>query len=251
MLTLFLTAAALGLIFNAAPGAVFAETVREGVRGGFRSALAVQVGSLVGDATWAILGLAGVGLLLQMQALQLPIGIAGTAYLLWLSWDSWSAASQEFTVSAADGATDTHRALRAGVLLSITNPQNVAYWAALGSAMGAVGVAEPSLTDYGMFFAGFMASSLLWSVICAAIVDRVFRNAGQRWTKLTYRLCAIAFLLLALSSLKNLMQMTTSSAGRVGTQSTLVDLQHCPTAQLHTTCAGCGLSHVSGPRRLT
>lgn len=197
------------------------------------------------------MGLAGVGLLLQMQALQLPIGIAGVAYLLWLSWDSWSAASQEFTVSATDGATDTHRALRAGVLLSITNPQNVAYWAALGSAMGAVGVAEPSLTDYGMFFAGFMASSLLWSVICAAIVDRVFRNAGQRWTKLTYRLCAIAFLLLALSSLKNLMQMTTSSAGRVGTQSTLVDLQHCPTAQLHTTCAGCGLSHVSGPRRLT
>ncbi len=251
MLTLFLTAAALGLIFNAAPGAVFAETVREGVRGGFRSALAVQIGSLVGDATWAILGLAGVGLLLQMQALQLPIGIAGVAYLLWLSWDSWSAASQEFTVSATDGATDTHRALRAGVLLSITNPQNVAYWAALGSAMGAVGVAEPSLTDYGMFFAGFMASSLLWSVICAAIVDRVFRNAGQRWTKLTYRLCAIAFLLLALSSLKNLMQMTTSSAGRVATQSTLVDLQHCPTAQLHTTCAGCGLSHVSGPRRLT
>lgn len=251
MLTLFLTAAALGLIFNAAPGAVFAETVREGVRGGFRSALAVQIGSLVGGATWAILGLAGVGLLLQMQALQLPIGIAGVAYLLWLSWDSWSAASQEFTVSATDGATDTHRALRAGVLLSITNPQNVAYWAALGSAMGAVGVAEPSLTDYGMFFAGFMASSLLWSVICAAIVDRVFRNAGQRWTKLTYRLCAIAFLLLALSSLKNLMQMTTSSAGRVATQSTLVDLQHCPTAQLHTTCAGCGLSHVSGPRRLT
>ena len=192
MLTLFLTAAALGLIFNAAPGAVFAETVREGVRGGFRSALAVQIGSLVGDATWAILGLAGVGLLLQMQALQLPIGIAGVAYLLWLSWDSWSAASQEFTVSATDGATDTHRALRAGVLLSITNPQNVAYWAALGSAMGAVGVAEPSLTDYGMFFAGFMASSLLWSVICAAIVDRVFRNAGQRWTKLTYRLCVVA-----------------------------------------------------------
>ncbi|MEB3735960.1 LysE family transporter [Halopseudomonas pachastrellae] len=106
-----------------------------------------------------------------MQALQLPIGIAGVAYLLWLSWDSWSAASQEFTVSATDGATDTHRALRAGVLLSITNPQNVAYWAALGSAMGAVGVAEPSLTDYGMFFAaswplpcsGQLSAQPLWT----------------------------------------------------------------------------------------
>ncbi len=212
MLALFFTAAVLGLIFNAAPGAVFAETVREGVRGGFRSALAVQVGSLVGDATWAILGLAGVGLLLQMQALQLPIGIAGTAYLLWLSWDSWSAASQEFVIEGSNSHADTRRALRSGVLLSITNPQNVAYWAALGSAMGAVGVAEPTLTHYSLFFAGFMASSLVWCVVCAAIVDRVFRNTGQRWARLTYRLCAIAFLLLALSSIKNLLQPAIAGA---------------------------------------
>jgi chemosensory pili system protein ChpE len=50
MLTLFLAAFMLGLVFNAAPGAVFAETIRQGVRGGFRPALAVQCGSLVGDA---------------------------------------------------------------------------------------------------------------------------------------------------------------------------------------------------------
>ncbi|MGM8934390.1 LysE family transporter [Pseudomonas neustonica] len=205
MLALLFTAAALGLIFNAAPGAVFAETVRVGVHGGFRSALAVQVGSLVGDASWAILGLAGVGLLLQAQALQLPIGLAGTAYLLWLSWDSWTAANQEFLVDHNNAAVDARKALRAGVLLSLTNPQNVAYWAALGSAMGAVGVADPTLTDYALFFAGFMASSLLWCVVCAGIVDRIFRNAGQRWARMTYRLCALAFLLLALSSIKHLL----------------------------------------------
>ena len=50
MTTLFAAAFLLGLVFNAAPGAVFAETVRQGMRGGFRPALAVQVGSLVGDA---------------------------------------------------------------------------------------------------------------------------------------------------------------------------------------------------------
>jgi chemosensory pili system protein ChpE len=32
MLTLFITAFALGLVFNASPGAVFAETVRQGLR---------------------------------------------------------------------------------------------------------------------------------------------------------------------------------------------------------------------------
>ena len=59
-------------------------------------ALAVQLGSLVGDALWAVLGMAGVGLLLQLPYLQLPIGIVGVLYLLWLGYDSWSAASREF-----------------------------------------------------------------------------------------------------------------------------------------------------------
>ena len=85
------------------------------------------------------------------------------------------------------------------MVLSLTNPQNLAFWAALGSAMGAVGVAEPSTADYATFFAGFMVSSVAWAFACAALVDRVFRRAGARWAAPTYRACAIAFLLLALS----------------------------------------------------
>lgn len=101
MTTVFLTAFGLGLLFSAAPGAIFAETVKVGVRGGFRPALAVQVGSLVGDALWAVLGLAGVGVLLQFDALRVPTGLAGVAYLLWLSWDSWREADSPFAVDGA------------------------------------------------------------------------------------------------------------------------------------------------------
>ncbi|WP_019561506.1 LysE family translocator [Caldimonas manganoxidans] len=206
MLALFTAAFVLGLIFNAAPGAVFAETVRQGVRGGFRPALAVQVGSLVGDATWAVLGLAGIGVLLQVDALRWPVGVAGVAYLVWLSWDAWRAASQEFQLDAAAAApTPPSRALRSGMTLSLTNPHNIAFWAALGSALGAVGVEHPTAADYGLFLAGFMASSVLWCFVCAAIVDRLFRRAGPAWARLTYRLCAAAFLALALASLRDLM----------------------------------------------
>jgi chemosensory pili system protein ChpE len=203
LLSLFAAAFVLGLIFNAAPGAVFAETVRQGVRGGYRPALMVQFGSLVGDALWAVLGLLGVGLLLQMEALRWPVGIAGVVYLAWLAWDSWKAASTEFSVEMGQAA-DARKALRSGVLLSVTNPQNVAYWAAMGSALGGLGIVSPQPVDYGIFFAGFMASSVAWCFICAGLVDRIFRNAGLRWARLTYRLCAIAFLVLALSSLREL-----------------------------------------------
>lgn len=200
---LFVSAFLLGLIFNATPGAVFAETVKQGVHGGFRPALAVQIGSLVGDALWAVLGLVGIGLLLQLDALRLPIGMAGVAYLLWLARDAWRAAGREFSLDLG-GDAQRQRALKSGVMLSVTNPQNVAYWAALGSAMGAVGVAAPTSTDYGVFFAGFMASSVLWCFVCAAIVDRVFKRAGLRWARVTYKLCALAFLALALGSVRDL-----------------------------------------------
>lgn len=204
MLTLFSTALVLGLVFNLTPGPVFAETVRRGVRGGFRSALAVQFGSLVGDALWAVVGLVGVGLLLQLEWLRAPISVASLVYLVWLAWNAWQASRSEFTVSVTLDGTDHRQAWRSGVLLSLTNPQNVAYWAALGSALGSVGVKAPTVSDNIVFFVGFMVSSTFWAFLVAALVDRAFRRVGARWARVTYRACAIAFLMLALSMLRQL-----------------------------------------------
>ena len=201
-MNLFFAALALGLIFNAAPGAVFAATISASIRGGFRAALEVQIGSLVGDALWAILGLLGVGLLLQADALRLPIGISGALYLLWLAYDSWRAASREFSVDPSASVTPC-KALRKGVLLSVTNPQNIAYWAALGSALGTLGIVDPTSADYAVFFAGFMTSSVAWAFVCAALVNRVFRGATARWASITYKLCAIAFLILAINAVRD------------------------------------------------
>jgi chemosensory pili system protein ChpE len=202
----FIAAFVMGLVFNAAPGAVFAETVRRGARGGFRPALDVQVGSLVGDATWALLGLAGVGLLFQIEAVRLPLGLAGVAYLSWLARLAWKDA--QVGISAPDdGAVGPSgsSSMRAGVTLSLTNPQNIAFWAALGSALGALGVTDPTPAHYAIFFSGFMTASLAWAFICAALVAMTLGRASATWVRLTYRLCAVGFALLALSSLYQLL----------------------------------------------
>jgi chemosensory pili system protein ChpE/L-lysine exporter family protein LysE/ArgO len=210
MLTLFFTAFGLGLIFNAAPGAVFAETVRQGMQGGYRAAFAVQVGSLVGDASWAVLGLLAIGFALQLDGLRWPVGLAGVAYLIYLSWDSWQASK---IVHEMDASTppNTERAMRKGVALSLSNPQNVAYWAAMGSAMGAIGVTQPTMVDYGIFFLGFMVASVAWCFVCAALVDQLSRRTDQLWARFTYRLCAVALLLLALGNLRDLLENKTAT----------------------------------------
>jgi chemosensory pili system protein ChpE len=204
MLTLFATAFALGLVLNAAPGPVFAETVRQGVRGGFRLALLVQLGSLAGDALWAISGLASVGLLWQLEPLRVPIGVAGVAYLLWLARDAWWAAQRELVSSVTPDGIRRRQALWSGGLLSLTNPQHLAYWVAIGSALGTIGLKQPTPGHYAVFFAGFMASSIVWAFVFAAFVDRAFRRLSVQWARLTYRACAITLLALALSMLREL-----------------------------------------------
>ena len=205
-MTAYFAALALGFIFNAVPGAIFAETVRYGARGGFKPALAVQIGSLVGDASWAVLGLLGVGLLLQVDALRIPVGIVGSLYLAWLAVHSWRSANHDFEFGKIRLAPRLREAARSGAMLSITNPQNVAYWAAIGSALGAVDVREPGIVDYMTFFAGFMTSSVLWCFFCAVMVDRLFRRIDVRWARITYRACAIAFLALAIASVRDLVR---------------------------------------------
>ena len=199
MIVILSTAFLLGLIFNAAPGAVFAETIRRSMTGGFREALILQLASLTGDALWAILGLLGIGVLLQSPSLQLPIAIAGSAYLGYLAWDSWRAA--DATAETSPIARGGMSAARAGVILSTTNPQNIAYWAALGSAFAAIGIANPQPADFALFFAGFMLSSILWCFFCAAIVNKLFGSAGVKWKIWTYRICALAFLYFACGTL--------------------------------------------------
>ena len=207
MIQILTTAFMLGLVFNAAPGAVFAETIKRSMSGGYREALFLQLGSLVGDALWAILGLLGIGVLLQSPAMQLPVAMAGAAYLAYLAWDSWAASNAPIQSSASHkaniktSAKSTQSATRAGVIISATNPQNIAYWAAIGSAFGALGITQPQPLDYALFFSGFMLSSLLWCFFCAALVSKLFGKAGNKWKVITYRLCAIAFFYLACGTL--------------------------------------------------
>lgn len=208
-LWLFAGAFGLGLVFNLTPGAVFAETLRRGLHEGYRAALGVQFGSLVGDASWAILGLAGVGLLLQAPAIRLPVTLVSGVYLCWLGWLSFQdarEARQAQAPPAADPRAVTRGALGAGVVLSVTNPQNLAYWSAMGAALGVLGVTAPTAADYAVFFAGFMTSSVVSAFLCAWFVDAFRRRAGAGWRVGMYLACGLLLAWLGLGLLQEVWQ---------------------------------------------
>jgi len=83
--SLFLSAVGLGIAYNAAPGAVNTEALRRGLARGFRPALLVQLGALIGDTTWAAFALTGTAFLVRNRSLRLVLGIAGACFLLRLA----------------------------------------------------------------------------------------------------------------------------------------------------------------------
>ena len=95
-------------------------------------------------------------------------------------------------------------ALLSGVILSITNPQNIFYWAALGSAFGALGVKEPTTYHYFIFFLGFISSSIIWCFICALAVEKIFRFTNSLIKKYIFRICSLVFIYLAFGTLYSL-----------------------------------------------
>ncbi len=194
MIELFLSALALGFLFNAAPGAIFTLSLKHGIQGGFWPAFHVQIGSLVGDLTWAVLGLGGAAVLFQIDAVRLPMAIFGGGLLAYLAYGSFKDAASPPThtptpthAHGEDGSDETKTAsgrasggLSVGAAVSLSNPMNITYWAGLGGTITSLGVSDPTGMAFAVFLTGFMTSSVIWCFICAGFIAAVRHMISRR-----------------------------------------------------------------------
>ena len=173
--TLFVTAIGLGVTYSAAPGAVNTEALRRGIARGFRPALLVQSGALVGDLAWAALALTGVSLLFQNRPVQLLLGVAGGFFLLRLAW---SALQQAWRggLPGAHGA-ETRGDLATGVFFSLANPFGIAFWAGIGGGF-VVDTGTDAPATLATLLAGFAVGASLWCLGFALVV-----SAGRRFVR--------------------------------------------------------------------
>ncbi|AZF21691.1 Chemotactic transduction protein chpE [Pseudomonas sp. R4-35-07] len=197
MLTIFFYALVFGFVFCLSPGAVLAETLRRGLLYGFTPALLVQIGSLVGDAVWAVIGLTGIALLIQHDAVRVPLTVVCALYLAWLGIRSLVDAWQLPQVESAPTSSGKN-ALAVGAAISLANPKNIVYWGALGSALSGIVGTTPSHGQTLMFFAGFMLASVLSCFLTAALVNVLRKNASPTWQRISYGACGLVLIYLAI-----------------------------------------------------
>jgi len=168
MMSLAFSSFVLGIAFCAPPGIITAETVRRGFARGFRPALFVQFGSLVGDTIWSLIALTGLAFLVQNTTARIILSLIGIILLSKLAWDALRAARIESQISNVPASERGDFAT--GALLSLSNPFNIVFWTGIGATAFAGITGKPQLPHFIIFFAAFMTGSFLWCFLMAGLV---------------------------------------------------------------------------------
>jgi chemosensory pili system protein ChpE len=177
------------------------ETVRRGLGGGFRPALYVQLGSVIGDLTWCGLALLGLAPLVQIAWVRMFLSVAGVLVLLYLGLRGLRGAfgAPGAAQAVAGGDAGHSGAFRSGLAISMANPMAIGYWLSVGGALIAAGVAGTTLLQTGTFVGGYLGATLLWCFVIALAVrwgQRVMSPSLFRWLTAA---CSVALLFFGLA----------------------------------------------------
>jgi len=187
---ILITGVVLGLAYSAVPGAVNAEALRRGVAGGFFPAWSIQTGALVGDLLWAVIGLTGAAVLVQIDAVAVAIGLVGAGFLFALARTAVRAA----IVGPAHGGESVPpagNAFAVGVTFSLANPAGIAFWSGLGGGVLASN-GDATTSNLVVLLAAFMAGSMVWGAAMAAATAWSRRFAGGSLFRAIDALCGLA-----------------------------------------------------------
>ncbi len=180
----------LGIAFCAPPGIITAETIRRGLARGFRPALFVQFGSLVGDSTWATIALTGLAFLVQNPVARIILSVLGMFLLLKLAWDALQEFRKgtHFSEQPASGRGD----FATGAVLSLSNPFNIVFWTGIGTSAFASIPGQPQTIHLVAFFAAFMTGAFVWCFFMAGMVAWGRRFLTQGFFRAVNLLCGLA-----------------------------------------------------------
>src|SRR3989338_1724615 len=168
-LTSFLLAFWLGIAFSAPPGIVTIESIRQGLKGGYWSAFAVGLGSLIGDGAYAIFAFGGLSFIVQNNIMKFTVGLVGACFLVYLAISAFKVKNLpkigEDTISSNKNRT----AFINGAILSLTNPWAIAFWLSFGGILISSGISTSS-QNLWLFLLTFLAGATTWVFILSGLI---------------------------------------------------------------------------------
>ncbi len=165
---------------------------------GFRPGFWLGVGSCVGDLVYAALALAGMAVMLQFEAVRWVVWIGGGAVLLFLTWKM--AREALAPAKAAGGDADdapqprasARRSFLRGMLLAMSSPSAILWFAAVGGALIAKAGATTPVTA-SVFLSGFFLGGLAWTLFMCTLASQGRKRAGAGLMRACHVASALLF----------------------------------------------------------
>ncbi len=178
----------IGVAYTVVPGPVNTEATRRGLNHGFGSALTVQLGSLVGDVLWAILGLTGAVVALQRDSLAVALGLIGAGFLFALARSAFRGALGKDEPASKSSSGN---GWRVGIMFSLANPAGIAFWSGVGGGMLG-GTGTPGAIEVATVVASFIVGSAMCGVLFAGLAGLGKRHATGQVMRWIDGLCGVA-----------------------------------------------------------
>ncbi|MHB8059316.1 MAG: LysE family transporter [Gaiellaceae bacterium] len=166
---LILFAMLLALAYCAVPGPVLAETTRRGLTSGFRAALAVELGSLAGDALWVGLMFTGAAALAEAGGVRLAASALGGLLLLWLGLRALYSARRKRPPKS--GGVVVEQAFATGAAMSVVSPYALPFWIAVSGSLSGYGVTSGGALGYTIFSAAFILTCFAFALLAAGAIS--------------------------------------------------------------------------------
>lgn len=170
------------------PGPISALSVTEGARRGFRAGPLISVGHAVTE--FVMVGALALGLsrVFQDSVVAGVVGLLGGGVLAWMGYgmirEAWqNRASLDVMPETETASTAGRGLISAGVLLSVSNPYWLVWWATVGSA-NMLRFLEYGLIGLGVFYVSHVSLDFVWNSLLSGlggsgrqvVGDRVFRG---------------------------------------------------------------------------
>lgn len=167
----FLLGVAVGAAYCAPVGPVTLEMVRRGLSVGFLAGFVVGLGSVIGDAFWAAVGILGSSFLTGSVPLRTGIGALGVVILLFVAWNAFRESRKDPDYHLSDPPR-RRTGFAVGVALSMANPFAVLFWLTVSAsgAMASLGVDRDHHVARVWFFLGLVAGAIIYSLALSWIV---------------------------------------------------------------------------------
>jgi L-lysine exporter family protein LysE/ArgO len=165
---------------------------------GFRPGFWLGIGSCVGDLVYAALALAGMAVLLQFEAVRWVVWIGGGAVLLFLTWKmarealSPANAPDDDMQDAGPRQASAPRSFMRGMLLAMSSPSAILWFAAVGGALIAkAGATTPATAS--VFLSGFFLGGLAWTLFICTLASQGRKRAGAGLMRACHVVSALLF----------------------------------------------------------